>query len=200
MWSTAYKVLGQTKNLSPVQLIVEGEAVTSPRAMANAFNNIFIKKVRDLKESITAEIVENPLDRLKRWLMLRTSAIPILTFQSITSLKLRKILKNVKGKKSCGMDMIDGYSLKLAAPLIEDILLHLVNLSITQSHFPQYWKVSKIVPLHKKSDKTNGENYRPVSNIIFVCQICNLVIIFVIIISCILIIMVLEKIIQQPQH
>ena len=69
--------------------------------------------------------------------------------------------------------MIDGFSIKLAAPLIEDTLLHLVNLSLTQSKYPRYWKVSKIVPLHKKSDKTNGENYRPVSNIIFVSQICE---------------------------
>ena len=29
------------------------------------------------------------------------------------------------------------------------------------------------MPLYKKSDRTNGENYRPVSNIIFVCQICE---------------------------
>ena len=173
MWSTVYQVLGQTKNLSPVQLMVNGLAVTSPRAMANSFNDIFIKKVQDLKNGITDQIVENPINRLKRWISKRGEDIPIFNFQPITEIKLREILKNIKGKKSCGMDMIDGFSLKLAAPLIEDTLLHLVNLSLTTSHYPQYWKVSKIVPLHKKADKTNGENYRPVSNIIFISQICE---------------------------
>ena len=50
MWSTAYQFLGQTTNLSPVQLVVDGISVTSPRGMANAFNTVFIKKVKDLKE------------------------------------------------------------------------------------------------------------------------------------------------------
>ena len=43
---------------------------------------------------------------------------------------LRKAIKRMKGKRSCGVDLIDSYSLKLAAPLIEDALLHLINLSI----------------------------------------------------------------------
>jgi len=61
--------------------------------------------------------------------------------------------------------------MKLAAPIIEDILLHLVNISISQSKYPQCWKVSKIIPHHKKGDRTNGENCRPVSNIVFVSKI-----------------------------
>ena len=163
----------QTKKLSPVQLIENGLAVVSLRAMANSFNNIFIKKVKDLRENITNPIIEGPLNRLTRWLNKHEEPIPELTLNTITLPKLRKIIKSLKGKKSCGIDMVDGYSIKLAAPLIDDILLHLVNLSLTKSQYPQYWKVSKIVPLHKKLDKTNGENYRPVSNIIFVSQICE---------------------------
>ncbi len=36
----------------------------------------------------------------------------------------------MKGKRVHGRDKIDSYSLKISAPLIEDSLLHLVNLSI----------------------------------------------------------------------
>ena len=93
-------VLGQSKNLSPVQLIVNGNAVSSPRPMANTFNDVFIKKHRDLKKSITCQIVENPLERLKYRLILRSSKIPILTLQPITTLKLRKNLGKLKGMKS----------------------------------------------------------------------------------------------------
>ena len=52
-------------------------------------------------------------------------------------MKLRKLLKKIKGNRSCGIDYVDGYSVKLAAPLIEDILLHLVNLSIEKSEYPK---------------------------------------------------------------
>ena len=72
--------------------------------------------------------------------------------------------------------MIDGYSIKLACPLIEEIILHLVNLSLSKSQYPQYWKVSKISPYYKKGDKQLTENYRPVSNLIFVGMICEKVI------------------------
>ena len=57
--------------------------------------------------------------------------------------------------------------------LIEDVLLHIVNLSITSSQYPKYWKVSKIIPLYKKAERTKGENYRPVSNLIFISLICE---------------------------
>ena len=72
--------------------------------------------------------------------------------------------------------MIDGYSIKLACPLIEEIILHLVNLSLSKSQYPQYWKVSKISPYYKKGDKQLTENYRPVSNLISVGMICEKVI------------------------
>ena len=167
-WSTAYQVLGQSRNLAPVQLLVENEVVNAPRNMANAFNNIFIKKVLDLKSSIKGPMAIDPLTRLSQWLGPYRPSIPKLTLCPISKQNLRKIVNKLKGKRSCGIDMVDGYSIKLAAPLIEDTLLHLVN-----SHYPLYWKVSKISPLHKKEDRTDGENYRPVSNIIFVSQICE---------------------------
>ena len=80
----------------------------------------------------------------------------------------------MKGNHACGIDMIDGYSIKLA--LIEEIILHLVNLSLSKSQYPQYWKVLKISPYYKKGDKQLTENYRPVSNLIFVGMICEKVI------------------------
>ena len=85
--------------------------------------------------------------------------------------KLRKILSRLKGNRSCGIDFIDGYSVKLAAPVLEKVLLHLVNLNIEQSQYPQLWKNTKVNPHFKKGDRSNGENYRPVSDIIFVSKI-----------------------------
>ena len=71
----------------------------------------------------------------------------------------------MKGGFSCGIDGIDGFSIKLAAPLIEDALLHLVNLSIRTSLFPETWKHQLIFPQHKKKDKLLVENYRPVCHL-----------------------------------
>ena len=71
---------------------------------------------------------------------------------------------------SCGIDLIDGFSINLEAPHIEKVLLHLVNISISQSNYPRYWKVSRISPYYKnKGDRTDGEMYRPVSNVGMIC-------------------------------
>ena len=141
MWSTVYQALGQTKNLSPFHFVVNVFSVVAPRGMANSFNDIFIDKVKNLKSGIIDPVVEEPLKRLSRWLEKRKEPIPKLKIHKIYLIKLRKIIKNLKEKRSCGIDMVDGFSLKLAAPLIEDVLLHLVNSSIGKSHYPQYWKV-----------------------------------------------------------
>jgi hypothetical protein len=41
---------------------------------------------------------------------------------------------------------------------MEDVLLHLVNLTIESSQYPSLWKVNKAAPQYKKGDKTLGEN------------------------------------------
>jgi hypothetical protein len=43
------------------------------------------------------------------------------------------------------------------------MITHTENISIGSGTFPNYLKTAQVVPLHKKSSKTNVENYRPVS-------------------------------------
>ena len=46
-----------------------------------------------------------------------------------------------------------------------------MNLSIKNGDFAEKWKVQLFLPLHKKNDKLNGNNYRPVTHIIEVGKI-----------------------------
>jgi hypothetical protein len=148
-------------------------SVTAPRDIANTFNRIFIDKVQRLRRLSNGNDDNKARERLKSWLEQRDYEISEFNLKPIDANKLRKILKKLKGNKSCGIDSIDGYSIKLAAPLIENILLHLVNLNIYQAKYPQLWKSSKVNPHFKKGERTNGENYRPVSDIVFVSKIAE---------------------------
>ena len=121
-----------------------------------------VKLLRD-KTNKTPKI--DPCQRLKSWLDQRTDNVPEFELQPISLQKLRKIIKKFKNSRTHGRDFIDSSSLKLAFPLIEDSILHLVNLSIRNGTFAQNWKIQLILPLHKKNDKLNGNNYRPVSHI-----------------------------------
>ena len=115
----------------------------------------------------------SPTVRLQKFLSKRELEIPEFSLHKINKSELRKILRKRKGNRSSGIDYIDGYSIKLAAPLIEDILLHLVNLTIEKSEYPQLWKVNKVTPHFKKGDKTLGENWRPVTDIVFVSKLAE---------------------------
>ena len=42
-------------------------------------------------------------------------------------------------------------------------ITYLINKSILEGKVPALWKIAKIIPLHKKGDKSNPDNYRPIS-------------------------------------
>ena len=51
----------------------------------------------------------------------------------------------------------------VAADYIAEPLHHVITLSLMQQKFPQDWKLTKIIPLHKKNSTLKRENYRPVA-------------------------------------
>ena len=50
--------------------------------------------------------------------------------------------------------------------MIEESLMYLINLSISNQTFSARWKPQLIFPLHKKSKKFDVKNYRPVSHLV----------------------------------
>ena len=132
--------------------------------MADKFNRVFIEKVRNLKDKLTGPITVDPSERLKVWLDKKDEHIPELNFHKLNEEDLMKYIKKLKGKKTAGYDTIDSFHLKSAAPHLEGILLHIVNLNI-EKQFSNIWKIQLIRPSFKKSDRLIAENYRPVLNI-----------------------------------
>ena len=76
---------------------------------------------------------------------------------------ISEIIRNMRSSKTCGLDNIDSYVLKLVCEEVTPGISHIVNLSIEKKHFPSLWKNSKVIPLFKKDDPTSPKCYRPVS-------------------------------------
>ena len=167
-WKSARSILGIQKNLSPTSIKdKDGILVSNPSRLATMFNEFFLEKVRLLRAKTNTNPKVNPVTRLQNWLESSGKLpLPKFSIKPISREKLRKLIKRMKGGKSSGVDTIDSYSLKLAAPLIEDALEHLINLSITTAKFASLWKPQLIFPQHKKSEKDVIENYRPVSHLV----------------------------------
>ena len=148
-----------------------GRIYTSPKDIANAINEAFLDKVNKLGKKIPNVTNICPLARLEKYLENKEKPKDQFEIKTINICQFRKLLKKRKANRSSGIDFIDGYSIKLAAPLIEEVLLHLVNLSILSSKFPKSWKINKISPQFKKGDRMLGENWRLVTDIVFISKL-----------------------------
>lgn len=56
-------------------------------------------------------------------------------------------LKQLKHKKSAGIDHIPGRLLKAAYEIIAPSLVYIYNLSLEKAVFPQEWEIAKVTPL-----------------------------------------------------
>ena len=175
-WNTVYKILGSDNNKAPTKIKVDDEIISNPQKLADAFDKIFRGKVEKLRQKTDQNPRITPSTRLKEWLKSRQEPLPEFQLKTINIQKLRKIMKALKSSRSHGRDFIDSSSLKLAFPIIELAVLHLVNLSISSNTFADTWKIQLVLPLHKKNDKLDGSNYCPVSHIIEVGKIIEKVV------------------------
>ena len=60
--------IGQNKDLSPKQIVYDGNLISSPLQLAEAFNKIFCDKVQKVKADIVDYITTAPVERLRLWL------------------------------------------------------------------------------------------------------------------------------------
>ena len=122
-------------------------------------NNFFTNKVSTLRANLPPSHL-NPLDLVRDLMKKRTCSFSL---QPVHPDDIEKIISGLKSTNSCGLDNIDSYVIKLARKELVPAITHIVNLSISQNIFPFSWKTAKIIPLHKKNEFTDPNNYRPVA-------------------------------------
>ena len=73
-----------------------------------------------------------------------------------------KVIQGLDHNKAHGHDNISICMLKICGDTICKPLEMIFSQALTSGSFPSEWKIGNIVPIHKKSDKQNLINYRPV--------------------------------------
>ena len=144
---------------SPTQLFHNGSMLNKPSEIADCQNNFFLNKVKQIRENLPVQTAD-PLAKLRLLMRNRTCSFQLKPVHPDT---VEAILSGLKNSKSCGLDTIDTFTLKLAGPYILPAITHIVNLSIATQSFPTMWKTAKVIPLFKKEDPLSPQNYRPVA-------------------------------------
>ena len=81
----------------------------------------------------------------------------------ITMVELENAIKKLKNDKSPGFDNILNEFLKVNTPLFKTTLLSIFNVLYSKSYFPKAWSVGMIIPIFKKGNVNQAENYRGIT-------------------------------------
>lgn len=82
---------------------------------------------------------------------------------TLTGFDIFKAINKLDPCKGAGPDNIPPLFVKRTRSVIVQPLLMIFNCSLHTGLFPTEWKKARIVPVHKKDDKSNVKNYRPIS-------------------------------------
>ena len=95
--------------------------------MANEVNKFFVQKIEDIKKVLGQHSSSDPLKALNKFLSQRTVPTEGFEMKDVTEEEMKKILRQMNGKKSCGLDWICGHSLKSVGEVLEPELRHMIN-------------------------------------------------------------------------
>jgi Reverse transcriptase (RNA-dependent DNA polymerase) len=159
-WQLIYEVIKKSNSKNdPIQhIIVNNVSISDPRIMAESFNEFF----SNVAVKIVNEIV--PTDRPPDKIELNENS-PLFSFSDdpLTSGEIIECFKSIQKKKTpdangLSVDFISNFAMTLSNPL-----KHIFSLSFNTGIVPTQLKVAKVIPVFKGGDKSQMDNYRPIS-------------------------------------
>ena len=130
--------------------------------LCTLFNNYFSNCIENLAKNAT--FTEEPnFNTLKSFVDDKVSTDYYFSIPNLSEVFVFEQLTHLDESKACGLDNINAHVLKISAPIISKSLTQILNKCVTACIFPNEWKISKVIPLHKSGKKDSVNNYRPIS-------------------------------------
>ena len=149
-WQTIKSETGsktQQKNELNDNFKIDGKSSYDKQEIANGFNTYFNNIGKNLADNIPT-----PQQDYKHYANKDTKNTTF-SFKTVTSKQVLKIGNSLKPKASCGPDGISSKTLKQILPAIINPTTHIINLSLSTGHVPDFLKTSTIIPIFKVGDK-----------------------------------------------
>ena len=152
-----------SKSTNILEIQVDNRTISSPGDMAEAFNDHFTNIGQVLAQEVPSAEV-NPefyLSHTDKAFHLKTPSLDVVF----------NLLRNIDEKKATGLDMIPSKLLKMAASIVTPSLTAIFTKSIITGIYPTEWKMARVTPVFKKGEKSDLNNYRPISVITVVSRV-----------------------------
>lgn len=141
-----------------MQIKLNNTLIDDPEIISKAFNDHFTS----LPAIITKNLKSNNsfYDKLREKKIINTNSFflePVLPNEIID------IIKALHNTNAVGTDDIPVKILKIACNFLAEPIADIINSCFEHGYFPEHFKTAKVFPLHKKCEKTDISNYRPIA-------------------------------------
>ena len=159
MWKTVNSILERNSKTTSVSTIkFEGQLIQRPKLVVESFNEHFVSVGAKLASKIETDVSDDPASYLKS-----RAATARFQFELVTVKHIRNLIRQLQCSKSPGSDKVPVKIIKDAIDAISLPLALIFNSSLQNGTFPKMWKVARVVPIFKSSQRTEVNNYRPIS-------------------------------------
>ena len=169
-----------------INLIENGKNISNDTELCDIFNGFFSNIISELNIPKKYQCFLNDIDS--------DSILPVLnafknhpSIKNIKSKKLNstfsfentytgvvmKVINNLNIPKTCQVNDIPTKVMKINKDIFANFITGQFNYCIANGEFPEELKHADVIPVHKKNEKCNKTNYRPVSILTNISKICE---------------------------
>ena len=152
-------------NASVKELKLNENSITNSHELSNAFNDHF---------STTGTKLANEVPLVtdgSSYADYIVSSDNKFIFSPISSSNVFSLLNKLSKSKATGLDNISAKLIRECADLISIPLCNIFNNSLSSGLFPDDWKCARVTPLFKQGERTDVNNYRPISVISIIAKV-----------------------------
>ena len=156
---------------SPTRIIYEGKEYTDPHDIAEHMNLHYIT----IGHKTSQSILQRPPP--PTWpTQTNTPHLPQFTLEHTTEDIVSKTMKRINPHKAQDIHKITPAIIRDLTAFLAPTLTTIFNHAIRKGEYPDPLKLTKVIELYKKDDKTNPKNYRPISLLPIIAKLFDIII------------------------
>lgn len=147
------------QNPEIIVLNKDGVIIKGNKTTANEMNGFFVNVAENLKCQLPMSTITD-----QSVSCVHTITVPF-KLRTVVNNDVLEIIKSLRSNCARGLSSISTKIVKRFSDQLSPSITTLINECITNKTFPTVLKVGKVIPIFKSGDKTDPNNYRPITTL-----------------------------------